>query len=68
MLEDSAKIMLWGVRESGGVAAADLDDDGDAMKGAPNMSRSAFIIEQPRTSLGQFPGGCEENGAKLVTV
>jgi len=50
MLEDSAKIMLWGVRESGGVAAADLDDDGDAMKGAPNMSRSAFIIEQPRTS------------------
>lgn len=58
---------LW-VRESEDGAASDLDDDGDAMKGASNRSRSAFIIELPSTSQGQFSGGCEENCAKFMAL
>lgn len=32
------------------------------------MSRSPFIIEQPRASQGQFSGGCEENCSKLMAL
>lgn len=67
-VRNSSKDHALLVRESENVAAADLDDDGDAMKGVSNRPRSAFIIEQSRTGQSQFSGGCEENRAKLMAV
>lgn len=63
-----SKDHVLGDTDSREVACADLDDDWDAMKGPSNMACSTFFIELPCTTQGQFSGGCEENGAKLVTL